>query len=170
MSIDPLEVTLSEEDQRHLEEVWAWLDENTASIPEPNSVTLFDFSVNWVEWSGSFQIRFDDILYTDRFRFSEDGTGKVRVNLPMFVSPLGAPASYPAIEISDRTRQAIQRALDATLPKITPHGRNRETGIETTISTPIHQRLNASDLCNVKELISSNYEISMSTREDTSSE
>lgn len=152
-----MDETLTEEEIRHLEAVRAWLDENTVTIPEPDTVTLCDFRVDWSEWSGSFRIKFDDAFHKDRFRFSEDGTGKVRFSLPMFVSPLGAPASYPAIEISERTRKAIHQALDSTFPKITPHGRNRETGIETTIFTPVSDRLTSEELKRVKSLVSSEY-------------
>ena len=151
--------TLSEEERQHLEAVWAWLDENTVTVPEPNTVTLYDFRVDWSSWSGSFRIKFDDVLHEDRFQFSDNGTGKVRFSLPMFVSPLGAPASYPALEISKRTREAIQRALDTTFPKITPHGRNRKTGIETTVRTPINGRLTSDELRKVKKLVSSQFSI-----------
>jgi len=151
--------TLREEERQHLEAVWAWLDENTVTVPEPNTVTLYDFRVDWSSWSGSFRIKFDDVLHEDRFQFSDNGTGKVRFSLPMFVSPLGAPASYPALEISKRTREAIQRALDTTFPKITPHGRNRKTGIETTVSTPITDRLTSDELTKAKNLVSSQFSI-----------
>ena len=153
------ETLSSDEERQHLEAVSAWLDENTVTIPEPETVTLLNFKVDWSSWSGSFQIKFDDALHADRFHFYEDGTGKVRFCLPMFVSPLGAPASYPAIEISKRTREAIQRALDITFPKITPHGINRKTGIETTVSTPISDRLTSDELTKAKELVSSQFSI-----------
>jgi hypothetical protein len=151
--------TLSEEERKHLEAVGAWLDENTVTVPEPNTVTLYDFKVDWSKWSGSFRIRFDDVLHEDRFQFSDDGTGKVRLSLPMFVSPLGAPASYPAVEISERTREAILQALGSTLPKITPHGRNRKTGIETTVSTPISERLTSDELRKIKNVVNFKFSI-----------
>lgn len=159
--IRQLTTLISKEERQHLEAVSAWLDENTVIIPEPETVTLLNFKVDWSSWSGSFQIKFDDALHSDRFHFSEDGTGKVRFSLPNFVSPLGAPASYPAVEISRLTRKAINRALIATFPKITPHGRNRETGIETTVQTKICDRVTSGKLTAVKLLVSSDYSVTV---------
>ena len=152
---------VSEEERQKLEAVLAFLDENTIFVPEPSCVTLYDFKVDWSKWSGSFRIKFDDVSHDDRFYFSEDGTGKVRFTLPMFVSPLGAPASYPAVEITKRTREAIHRALDTTFPKLIPHGKNRKTGIETTIWTPIRDRLTSDKLSSVKKLMSTGYSVSV---------
>lgn len=40
--------------KRHIEQVKEWLNENVQVFPEPKSVTLFDFTVNWEEFSGWF--------------------------------------------------------------------------------------------------------------------
>ena len=51
----------------------------------------------------------------------------------MFVSPLGAPASYAAIELSDEIDAALRAKMREIFPRIEPLGRNRKTGAEITM-------------------------------------
>ena len=130
-------------------------------IPEPQEVTLFDFEVNWTSWRGSFQVKFDDETYADRLEFSIGITGVPHYTVPSFTSPLGVPASYAAMEMTASTRDAITRALNKTLPKFTPLGRNRETGIEITYQTPMSRRIAESAIKEAKKTINECYSISM---------
>lgn len=138
-----------------------WLDANTDVIPEPKMITLNSFEIDWDRWLGSFNVWFDDSLYPEKFHFYDCGTGGVEIQPPMFTSPLGVPASYCAVVITKQTDTAIRQALELTLPRLTPHGRNRRTGIETTRSTPIFLRLGSLELTKAKGMITSEYSISV---------
>ena len=59
----------------------------------------------------------------------------------MFHSPLGAPASYPAVEFTDETRRAIDDALRATLPRLRGYGLVRDGGKEIGPFTPLADRI-----------------------------
>jgi hypothetical protein len=59
----------------------------------------------------------------------------------MFHSPLGAPATYPAIESTDETRRAIDEGLRGTLPRLHGCGIVRATGNEIHFATPIDERV-----------------------------
>ena len=53
----------------------------------------------------------------------------------MFCSPLGAPASYPAVELTDETRSEIQVALESVLPRMKALGVDRDTGEAVYLTT-----------------------------------
>ena len=89
----------------HVEQVMAWLEENVQVIPEPETVTLSEFSINWEDFSGDFSLSFDAVMYSRKIRYGLEASGKAIFYMPMFFFPLGAPASYRAIEITEKTRQ-----------------------------------------------------------------
>ena len=138
-----------------------WLKENVVVIPEPQEVTLFDFEISWESWRGSFQVKFDDVIYADRLEFSIGITGFPHYTVPSFTSPLGVPASYAAMEMTASTRDAITRALKKTLPKFKPLGRNRETGLEITYQTPMSSRISVSAIEEAKQRITEIYSITI---------
>ena len=138
-----------------------WLEENIEVIPDPKAITLYDFKVEWEEWSGTFMLKCDGKPCSREFYFSDNGASSFMVQVPMHISPLGMPASFAAVEISDRTMEVIVRALEATFPKLTPHGLNRETGIEINVFTPLKDRLKPSEFAKAKLLITPLYSISM---------
>ena len=138
-----------------------WLKENVVVIPEPQAVTLFDFEISWESWRGSFKVKFDDEIYAERLEFSIGITGYPHYTVPSFTSPLGVPASYAAMEMTASTRDAITRALNKTLPKFKPLGRNRETGIEITYQTPMSNRIDISAIRDTKETITKHYSITI---------
>jgi hypothetical protein len=125
----------------HLAQVSAWLDENVVSYPTPAAVTLTDIQMNWTELSGSSTLSLDNKVVPDRFVFSLDGTGWLKFFMPMFTSPLGAPASYAAVELTEETRLAMQVGLHILMPKLAGFGLHPRTGEWVHQSTPWRARV-----------------------------
>ena len=138
-----------------------WLEENIEVIPDPKKVTLYDFAVEWEQWSGTFMLKCDDKPCSREFYFQDNGASSFMVQVPMHISPLGMPASFAAVELSDKTMDAIVQALEVSFPKLTPHGLNRETGTEITVFTPLEDRLKPAEFAEAKLLVTPLYSISM---------
>jgi hypothetical protein len=68
-------------------------------------------------------------------------TGWLTYSLPLFQSPLGAPASYGAIKLSDDTRSAVDSAVRSLLPRLLPLGINPKTKEWVTRATPLAARI-----------------------------
>lgn len=132
---------MDEEIQQHIDQVNQWLDENVQSYPTPKQVTLHSFQVNWDQLSGSFKLCLDENELSDVLTFRVDQSGKTDFYLPKFHSPLGAPASYPAIELTQSTSKAILSGLHKTVPRVMGLGINRQTGEEITYQSPIEERI-----------------------------
>lgn len=128
------------EHERSLEEVDKWLAKHVKVI-NPKKIELFAFEVNWDNFSGSFSIKFDEKVLKDRLKFGLNASGRVDYYLPMFHSPLGVPASYPTVEMSDRTKNAIAEALHKTIPRMKGAGIDHDTGREITYHTPPKERI-----------------------------
>ena len=110
-----------------------WLEENVRVVTHANELTLCDFSYNPKNYGGEFAIRVDGELLDGRWHFWLDGAdGWPTVSPPMFTSPLGAPASYAAIELSGELNAAMRAKMREIFPRIAPFGRNRKTGVEFT--------------------------------------
>jgi hypothetical protein len=92
----------------------------------------------------------------DKFDFSIGIDGNYHYSVPMFVSPLGAPASFAAIELSPETRKAITQALNQMFPKILPFGLHPVSKQFINSHTPISERiLDKSAIQPLNELIAS---------------
>ena len=118
-----------------------WLKTNVKTYTTPEIVTLSHFEIDVVELTGTFIVSLDKQAVDRRFSFGIEGNGLPKSYLPMFVSPLGVPASFPAVELSDETEDAIDVALAHLLPRLRPFGLNKVTGEQTDISTPNSDRL-----------------------------
>ncbi len=127
-------------DEKLLKEVRGWLDEHVKVI-NPKRIELFAFEVDWETFSGSFSIKFDSEVLEDRLDFGLNASGRVDYYLPIFHSPLGVPASYPAIEISNEVREAIAKGLGEIFPRLKAAGIDRETGEEIAYFTPPKERV-----------------------------
>ena len=119
------------------EKLAEWLEEHVAKYPEPECVTLSDFRVDWNTFSGDFRISFDSVAFAKKLKFSPDVSGKAEFFLPMFVSPLGVPASYAAIKITEKTYEAILRGLWETIPRLRGAGLDPKTGREIKAAFPM---------------------------------
>ena len=86
-----------------------WLEENVRVVTHANELTLCDFTCSRKNYSGEFDIQVDGELLDGRWHFWLDGAdGWPTVSPPMFTSPLGAPASYAAIELSGELNAAMR--------------------------------------------------------------
>jgi hypothetical protein len=109
-------------------QVSEWLKRNVKTYETPSEITLFNFSVDAVEYEGRFSIKLDDLQVEGDFNFGLSGNGKPEIYFPIFHSPMGAPASYSAVELTHETKSAILGALAEVLPKVKPFGLNKTTG------------------------------------------
>lgn len=122
-------------------EIEDWLKLNVTKYSEPKRVRLFNFLINWERFTGTFKLKLDDDEVKYWISFSTDQSGRVVFDMPMFHSPMGVPASYPAVEFTGRTRVAINRALELLIPRLLPLGKDQRTGVEITFSTPLEDRV-----------------------------
>ena len=150
---------MDESIKKHIEEVRQWLKENVQVFPEPDKVTLSEFLVNWEEFAGEFRVAFDSVVLSEKLRFDLDPSGKATFYLPMFHSPLGAPASYGAIDISEKTHAAILKGLRQTIPRIKGAGIDRDTGVEITYYTPPSERIGEDALIEERRKVNERYSI-----------
>ena len=98
------------EGSSHLEAVMRWLDENQIHLDQPNSVTVKDFVVE-TEDHASFTLVLDDEPYPERFECDTSLVEFDPLRLPIYCSPLGAPASYPVYDLTTATYCAVNNAL-----------------------------------------------------------
>jgi len=145
----------------HEREVKAWLEENVKVLEEPAVVTLSNFDVNWHQFNGSFNLALDDTAIERRVSFSVEASGKAVFSLPMFHSPLGAPASYSAYEITKKTHQAVNKVLELTIPKLAGTGRHPETKKEITFNSPVKDRISKEKLKQAKRRVKNSYSVSI---------
>jgi len=145
----------------HVERVWEWLEKNVQVFPTPEVVTLSDFSVDWNNYCGDFLVSIDSVESSERFIFRLELNGKVALELPMFHSPLGAPASYAAVKITNATHQAILKGLHETFPCLKAVGIDTETGERIERNTPLEDRIEIGLLTQAKNKVGKNYSITI---------
>ena len=98
------------EGSSHLEAVMRWLDENQIHLDQPNSVTVKDFVVE-TEDHASFTLILDDKPNPERFECDTSLVEFDPLRIPIYCSPLGAPASYPVYDLTTATYCAVNNAL-----------------------------------------------------------
>lgn len=146
----------------HVQAVRDWLEDNVQVYPVPAAVTLRAFDIDWDCLTGEFSILLDQVAVPERIRFALDITGRPTIFMPMFHSPLGAPASYCAIELSLETHAAIQAGLERTLPKMRAYGRNPITGQTIDSSTPfVHRIVDILEYEAISTMITSDYQVTV---------
>lgn len=139
-----------------------WLDANVIHHPEPISVVLSDFEVDWAELCGSFILSLDLVEIQPRIKFSLDSNGWMRFWMPMHHSPMGVPASYAMFELTDATNKAIYSALKEAFGGFRPLGLNKDIDKLITGSTPTLDRLLPDNPIHlIKTRLISNYKISV---------
>lgn len=129
------------EPKDHLKQVSNWLDHNVIQYPTPSIVALSDFDVNWDTMSGYFYLTLDALRVPTAFSLSLGQNGWMQYHPPMFCSPLGAPASYGAVDLTDQTNAAIAKALKLIFPKLMPLGLDSESGKLIIGRTPLQDRI-----------------------------
>ena len=142
--------------KQHLVEIRAWLDENVTVYDDVRTVTLRNFEIDWEKLNGSFHITVNGEDCKMPFRFScLTATGKPEVYRPMFHSPLGAPASYAAVDIAERIIDRMVSTIAKFMPSIKPLGLDKESGRVLTFQTPQHERLpSITEIQAAKDIIS----------------
>lgn len=127
--------------RKHLEEVREWLRVNVNDATGLREICIVNLAIDWerfpAELTGHFDIEGGGAQRYCGFRFKVSITGKAEIGPPMFGSPLGAPASYAAVDLTDAAYEAMSRALRAILPPVRPLQRDQ------TVLTPIPERVPA---------------------------
>lgn len=125
----------------HVQEVRRWLEENVVDGSKAKVLQIADVRIEWehfpAQLSGDFLIFVDGTRFPQRFRFGVNVTGQLAIYPPMFHSPLGAPASYAQIDLTEAAYAGLKNALVELLPPVRPLTR------EQSCSTPISERLPA---------------------------
>lgn len=83
----------------------------------------------------------------------------------MFHSPLGAPASYTAVEITSATQQAILKCLYETFPRLKHVGIDKKTGERVDVNTPPQNRIEEALLDQAKVKVGKGYHVTIALPE-----
>jgi hypothetical protein len=119
------------EGESHVEAVMRWLDENQIRLVQPGSVTVKDFVVEDADHA-SFTLVLDDEPYPERFMCDTHLVEFDPLRLPIYCSPLGAPASYPVYDLTTATYCAVNNALRQANKALSKAGVNI-SDIEVTV-------------------------------------
>jgi hypothetical protein len=126
--------------QNHLQQVREWLDLNVERPARPRVIKLSDIRFDWEAAHGSFRLTLDQIEVKNPFKLFIQMNGEVAFTPPMYVSPLGVPASYAAITLDEATETAINRALVQVFPKFFGYGRHQGKEAYIDALTPLTDR------------------------------
>lgn len=121
--------------RERINEVQQWLAENVKVYSSPRVVLLDEFEIDEINYSGTFRVSLDETVLNEKFSFSLGGNGKPELHFPMFHSPLGVPASFLAIKLTDGTTKTIKSLLNSVLPKMKSLGLNLDTGEVVYLTT-----------------------------------
>lgn len=102
---------------QHIKQVQTWLDENVRVYPQPKTVTVCEVTYNPENRNGNFSVYLDDIKLEEEIGYWFDVGKKPNLSIPMYHSPLGAPASFEQYELSYNTQLAIIKAVYALWQK-----------------------------------------------------
>ena len=134
----------------HVAAVHAWVEANTRRYANVAEVRLTDFK--WNEGRAldvDFTAEFLPGGRQERLAAYADGAGQIWISAPMFVSPMGAPASFPAVEFDAATGKALLAGVRAVIPPLAPFGIDPKTGRHLDASTPLNGRM--PDLAGVRK-------------------
>lgn len=124
-----------------IEKLRNWLRGHVVSPSTPKVVVLSNIDFDWKELSGSFNVTLDNLRLISGFRFSVDISGKYQISPPLYVSPMGVPASYPSIELTEETTNEITKLINDFFPKVKPLGIDKETGVFIDRNVPMSDRV-----------------------------
>lgn len=120
-----------------LDMVKEWLRENVREYDLVDQITLDRF--RWPQpedYRGSFSAILDGAGGRETFHFYADAAGEIKLQWPMFVSPLGAPASYTAINLQPEMEAALLTGIQSVVPRLKPFGICPDTKQLLTTETP----------------------------------
>ena len=118
-----------------------WLRGHVVSPSTPNVITLSDFEFDPQEFKGGFKLTLDNLRFISGFRFSVDISGAYEIAPPLYISPMGVPASYPSIELTEITTNEITRLINNFFPRLKPLGIDKETKVFIDRNTPMLSRV-----------------------------
>ena len=127
--------------EEHIALVKEWLAENVHTATALRRVKLHSFNADWKGMSGSFKVDFDGVPCPMDFQYSVEGNGHTGVIPPYYGSPLGAPASYEAVEMNEAAWDAICLGIRSLFPKVKPLGRDSSTGKIIDMGTRLSNRV-----------------------------
>jgi len=156
---------MSDEIKQQIKAVHAWLDKHVRVFDEPEAVTLSDFSVNWDEFSGNFRVTLDNVELPTKLRFGLETSGETKFHLPMFHSPLGAPSSYSALDLTPKTLAAIKLGLHQAIPRVMAAGSNKVTGQNIAFDTPARLRISPEELKSAMARIIQDYRMTVALKD-----
>ncbi len=125
----------------HVAEVHRWVDANKRVYSDIKTIKLMRVQIDRSDFSGSAELILDDRMPPESLRLSLGGDGWLTYSLPMFHSPLGAPASYTAVVLNEAASRAVACAVRGLLPRVLPFGLHPITKDWITQSSPLSQRV-----------------------------
>ncbi len=134
-------MTVKDSHRSHIQAVRDWLQKNVRVYPTPSKITLRQIKLDRKELRGEALLLIGDALPGEELALWMSETGWLTFSPPLFHSPLGAPATYGAIELSKNTEQAVAVAVQGLLPRLLPLGINPKTRVWVTTSTPLDERI-----------------------------
>ena len=149
-----------------IEKLHNWLRGHVISPSTPKEIVLSNFEFDKDEFSGSFNLTLDNVRFTQIFDFSVDMSGRYQIHPPMHFSPLGVPASYASIELTDETSNSIEKLINQFFPKVKPFGIDKTTDEFIDRNTSMRQRIINYDELNLalNELLNKNFELRASIK------
>jgi hypothetical protein len=140
----------------HVKQVHEWVEKNMQRFSTPKYLVIDDIEFDWADFGGSFSLQLDEVKIEEKFDLSLGIDGKYYNCVPIFGSPLGAPASFAAIELSVETGEAITKALNQMFPKMLPFGLHPVSKQFINSRTPVSERiLDKNSIKPLKKLITS---------------
>lgn len=125
----------------HVQAVRDWLAINVLRPPQPKEISISDVQFDWHDMKGSFILSLDDKAIEDRFVLMLQMNGKMDYGEPIFHSPLGAPASYAAVELTQSTAEALSQALIQIFPTVRAFGWHTDLQLLIDQRTPLSRRI-----------------------------
>ena len=125
----------------HIQAVQEWLEKNVRVYPTPSRISLRQIQLDSNTLRGEALLFVGDTLPGEALTLRMGDAGWLTFTSPLFHSPLGAPATYGAIELTDKTTQAVSAAIQGLLPRLLPFGINPKTQEWVTASTPLRERI-----------------------------
>lgn len=122
-------------------QVGEWLKKNVIAPETPNEISIADIEFDWERMSGSFALALDGEGLEERFFMEYEITGRMKYSPPMFHSPLGAPASFAAIRLDEKTDAAVKHALESIFPRVRAYGWHKDIDVIIDAMTPFKARI-----------------------------
>jgi hypothetical protein len=125
----------------HIQAVMEWLEKNVRVYPTPSRISIRQIRLDSNTLRGQALLFVGDELTGEELTLRMGDAGWLTFTPPLFHSPLGAPATYGAIELTDKTKQAVAAAVQGLLPRLLPFGIDPKTKEWVTASTPLRERI-----------------------------